>query len=100
MDTKGTSLTINVEYNQLDPLLKETPAGGDVADDTGFSPYPGNINVLVFKLKPMARNLKKTAGIVPEFVNPKWADPEKTKFKSATRLECMMQDYPRLCDSK
>jgi len=34
-------MTINVEYNQLDPLLKTTPAGGDVADASGFSPYPG-----------------------------------------------------------
>ena len=25
---------------------KDTPAGGDVADASGFSPYPGNINVL------------------------------------------------------
>jgi UDP-sugar pyrophosphorylase len=95
--SKGTSLTINVEYNQLDPLLKETPAGGDVADATGFSPYPGNINVLVFKLSEMAENLEKSGGIVPEFVNPKWADAGKSKFKSPTRLECMMQDFPRLC---
>jgi UDP-sugar pyrophosphorylase len=28
---------------------------------------------------------------VPEFVNPKYADAAKTKFKSPTRLECMMQ---------
>ena len=40
-DSKGEGMTINVEYNQLDPLLKTTPAGGDVADASGFSPYPG-----------------------------------------------------------
>jgi len=97
-DTKGgRSLTINVEYNQLEPLLKETPAGGDVADASGFSPFPGNINVLVFQLSAMGRCLESTGGIVPEFVNPKWADDAKTKFKSPTRLECMMQDFPRLC---
>jgi UDP-sugar pyrophosphorylase len=94
---KGTSLTINVEYNQLDPLLRETPVGGDVADASGFSPYPGNINILVFKIPEFDRCLQTTGGIVPEFVNPKWADAEKTKFKSPTRLECMMQDFPRLC---
>lgn len=93
----GKSLTINVEYNQLEPLLKETPTGGDVADETGYSPYPGNINVLVFKVPAMAECLEKTGGVVPEFVNPKWADEAKTKFKSPTRLECMMQDFPRLC---
>ena len=26
-----------------------------------------------------------------EFVNPKYVDSSKTAFKSATRLECMMQ---------
>ncbi|CAE7238007.1 USP, partial [Symbiodinium natans] len=93
----GEGLTINVEYNQLDPLLKDTPAGGDVADASGFSPYPGNINVLVFHVGTMAQRLATTGGIVPEFVNPKWADAEKSKFKSPTRLECMMQDFPRLC---
>jgi len=86
-----------VEYNQLDPLLKETPAGGDVADASGFSPWPGNINVLLFKIPEYAARLEETGGIVPEFVNPKWADASKTKFKSPTRLECMMQDFPRLC---
>lgn len=32
---------------------------------------------------------------MPEFVNPKYTDGTKTKFKSPTRLECMMQDYPK-----
>jgi len=96
-DSKGEGMTINVEYNQLDPLLKTTPAGGDVADSTGFSPYPGNINVLVFRVPEMAERLAATGGIVPEFVNPKWADTEKSKFKSPTRLESLMQDFPRLC---
>ena len=30
-----------------------------------------------------------------EFVNPKYADAERTTFKKPTRLECMMQDYPK-----
>eukprot|EP00928_Gymnodinium_smaydae_P070013 TRINITY_DN53961_c0_g1_i1.p1 TRINITY_DN53961_c0_g1~~TRINITY_DN53961_c0_g1_i1.p1 ORF type:complete len:605 (+),score=115.01 TRINITY_DN53961_c0_g1_i1:47-1861(+) len=96
----GKELTVNVEYNQLDPLLKETPVGGDVADASGFSPYPGNINVLVFKIPEYAQCIERTGGIVPEFVNPKWADKSKTSFKSATRLECMMQDFPHLCGAK
>lgn len=38
----GRAMTINVEYNQLDPLLRGTGhAEGDVADSSGFSPYPG-----------------------------------------------------------
>lgn len=97
VDKEGKSLTLNVEYNQLDPLLKETPAGGDVPDDTGFSPFPGNINVLLFHLPVYAKSLEETGGVVPEFVNPKWANAEKTKLKSSTRLESLMQDFPRLC---
>jgi hypothetical protein len=36
---------INVEYNQLDPLLRATGHDeGDANDETGYSPFPGNIN--------------------------------------------------------
>lgn len=37
------SLVINVEYNQLDPLLSnQGDCKGDVADpNTGYSPFPG-----------------------------------------------------------
>lgn len=43
-------MVINVEYNQLDPLLRASGyPDGDVNDETGFSPFPGNINqVLIF----------------------------------------------------
>lgn len=42
-----------MEYNQLDPLLREGEGAGDVNEpDTGFSAYPGNINQLVFALDP------------------------------------------------
>ena len=33
---------------------------------------------------------------MPEFVNPKYKDASRTAFKSPTRLECMMQDFPWL----
>lgn len=41
---KQTSITANTEYNQLGPLLVALGGTGDVADSTGYSPYPGNIN--------------------------------------------------------
>lgn len=98
--TSGEHLTINVEYNQLDPLLRDTVnSDGDVPDETGFSPYPGNINVLLFALEPYIRNLEASGGMIPEFVNPKYADESKESFKKTTRLECMMQDYPLLLKS-
>jgi hypothetical protein len=41
----GSQMVLNVEYNQLDPLLRATGhADGDVNDASGYSPYPGNIN--------------------------------------------------------
>ncbi|AQK66784.1 UDP-sugar pyrophosphorylase [Zea mays] len=41
----GRTMVINVEYNQLDPLLRATGyPDGDTNSETGYSPYPGNIN--------------------------------------------------------
>lgn len=91
--------TINVEYNQLDPLLRATGHDdGDVNDDTGFSPFPGNINQLLFNLESYVKVLDRTKGVMPEFVNPKYKDEEKTIFKKPTRLECMMQDFPTVLE--
>ena len=94
----GKDMTINVEYNQLDPLLRSTISPeGDVNDPTtGSSPYPGNINQLLLSIGQYIRNLHESKGMMPEFVNPKYADEAKEKFKKPTRLECMMQDYPKL----
>lgn len=35
-------------------------------------------------------------GVVVEFVNPKYKAGSRTEFKKPTRLECMMQDFPKL----
>lgn len=94
-------IVINVEYNQLDPLLKSKwEKGGDVANEQGFSYFPGNTNTLVFKLQEYVENLERTKGVIPEFVNPKYADEQRTTFKAPTRLECMMQDYPKQLSNK
>lgn len=93
------SLVINVEYNQLDPLLKtQGDCKGDVADPaTGYSPYPGNANNIVIEMGAYAKTLRgEDQGVVVEFVNPKYKDDTRTEFKKATRLECMMQDIPKL----
>ncbi|XP_050364596.1 UDP-sugar pyrophosphorylase isoform X2 [Argentina anserina] len=92
----GRSMVINVEYNQLDPLLRATGfPDGDVNCETGYSPFPGNINQLILELGSYIEELTKTGGAIQEFVNPKYKDTSKTSFKSSTRLECMMQDYPK-----
>lgn len=93
----NTALTLNVEYNQLDPLLRATVSlEGDVPNAQGFSMFPGNINVLVIKLESYVKILKRTQGIIAEFVNPKYSDATRTSFKKPTRLETMMQDLPKL----
>mmetsp|Transcript_10791 Transcript_10791/g.26098 ORF Transcript_10791/g.26098 Transcript_10791/m.26098 type:complete len:294 (+) Transcript_10791:126-1007(+) len=92
--------TINVEYNQLDPLLRSTKEfkRGDVNDESGFSPFPGNINQLLFQMEGYSKILERTQGIMPDFVNPKYKDESKTVFKKPTRLECMMQDFPTVME--
>ena len=94
------SLVINVEYNQLGPLLSsQGDCKGDVPDPTtGYSPYPGNANNLVIELEAYAKTLNgEDQGVVVEFVNPKYKDEKlRTEFKKPTRLECMMQDIPKL----
>ncbi len=55
----------------------------------------GNINQLILKVDSYVKSLEETQGIIAEFVNPKYKDASKTGFKSSTRLECMMQDYPK-----
>lgn len=93
------SLVINVEYNQLDPLLlSQGDKKGDVPDPaTGYSPFPGNANNIVIELGAYAKTLRgEDQGVVVEFVNPKYKDESRTDFKKPTRLECMMQDIPKL----
>ena len=97
-NARGDEMTLNLEYNQLDPILRATVnSEGDVNDPhTGFSPFPGNINQLIFHLGAYERTLASTNGAIAEFINPKYVDSvAKDAFKSPTRLECMMQDYPR-----
>jgi len=93
-------LTINVEYNQLDPLLRATVSPeGDVPNERGFSRFPGNINLLVIRMEPYLRVLESSRGIIAEFVNPKFDDASRTLFKKPARLETMMQDLPKLFTS-
>jgi len=94
-------MTINIEYNQLEPLLKATtnPEGDTNDPQTGYSPFPGNINQMVFELETYVNALENTSGLMSEFVNPKYKDSSKKDFKAPARLECMMQDYPKVLQS-
>ena len=93
-------LTINVEYNQLDPLLRATVSSeGDVPNEHGHSRFPGNINLLVIRMEPYLRALEASRGIIAEFVNPKFTDASRTAFKKPARLETLMQDLPKFFSS-
>jgi UDP-sugar pyrophosphorylase len=92
----ASDLTINVEYNLLDPLLRATVSPeGDVPDESCFSKFPGNINLLIVRLAPYLKVLESSGGVVAEFVNPKFSDPTRTSFKKPARLETLMQDLPK-----
>ena len=58
-------LTINVEYNQIDALLKSSEQfkAGDIPDETtGLSPFPGSINELLFDLEAYEAVLDRSKG--------------------------------------
>ena len=97
IDKDGKESLANIEYNQLDSLFKEKYNGkGDIPNKEGFCDFPGNLNVLVFKLGPYLNIIEESKGLVPEFVNPKYVDDTRRKFKAPTRLETLMQDVPKL----
>ena len=90
-----------VEYNQVEAFLKSQKiAIEDVPDENGNSFFPGNNGSYIFKLDDYVANLKRTKGVVSEFINPKYADESRCKFKAPTRIECITQDYARtVCGS-
>ena len=94
------SMVANVEYNQLEPLLKASGfPDGDVNEPDGFSRFPGNINQIVISLSSWLETVEASGGAIDEFINPKYTDASRTEFKSPTRLECMMQDYVKTVPS-
>merc|ERR1719271_1744214 len=87
-------MVANVEYNQLEPMLLSSGfTEGDVNEADGWSRFPGNINQILISLPSWLEAVATSNGAIDEFINPKYTDATRTAFKSATRLECMMQDY-------
>ena len=107
----GSKLTMNVEHDFLDSLLKGseygddrgqgggTEAGGDVSDPlTGYSPYPGNTNQILFCIKSYL-NMLFYFGQIEDFVNPSLKEGNTGTFKRPTWLKCMMQDCPKALEN-
>ncbi|CAA9988664.1 UTP--glucose-1-phosphate uridylyltransferase, putative [Plasmodium knowlesi strain H] len=92
IDEDNCKRVVNIEYNFLESIL--TGSGGqELVDEDGFSLFPGNTSSILFEMKTYNELLKRTNGVVPEYVNPKYADHERKHFVRATRVECMMQDF-------
>ena len=71
----GRTMTCNVEYNQLEPLLQATGhAAGDVNEEDGWSRFPGNINEFILDLGAYLATLEVSGGSIDEFINPKYTD--------------------------
>ena len=67
-----TSQLVNIEYNQLSTVLESSDdlSSGDINDPkTGYSPYPGNMNQFIVKLRPYEKILNKNLGLLKEFIN-------------------------------
>lgn len=79
-----------------EPLVKDADG-----KDTGFSVFPGNINVFILDAKIYDEILTQSSGLVSEFINPKYVpDSNRTKFLKPTRVECMMQDFAKLAPTE
>ncbi|RNF08297.1 UDP-sugar pyrophosphorylase [Trypanosoma rangeli] len=92
--------TVNIEYNNFASVAASlTELGGDTAvPGSIYSPYPGSINTLILDIKEYLPKLIESHGRVPEFINIKFIDETKTKFKPC-RIESLMQDVALLFDS-
>ncbi|ANQ08773.1 Uncharacterized protein PCOAH_00029880 [Plasmodium coatneyi] len=92
INTDGCKRVVNIEYNFLESIL--TGSGGqELVDEDGFSFFPGNTSSILFEMRTYNELLKRTNGVVPEYVNPKYADHERKHFVRAARVESMMQDF-------
>ena len=69
---------------------------GDTNGPDGYSPYPGNMNEIIFSLREYEATMASSGGQITEFVNPKYTDSTRSVFKSPCRLECMMQDFAKV----
>lgn len=102
MHGTGVAATRVVEYNKLDDLSNLLAKPVEHSCATGKSQnlsFPGSVNTLILHLDDYATVLAKSHGTVPEFINPKFIDDEKTKFKPA-RIETLMQDVALLFDAE
>jgi len=96
--TLNKTITTNIEYNIMSNLAKSLEGGKEPTDAHGYSVFPGNTNAILFHIPSYNEVLKQSNGNVPEFCNPKYANEEKTKFKTPTRIESLISELPRIMD--
>jgi UDP-sugar pyrophosphorylase len=66
---------------------------GDVPNDKGLCDFLGNLNVIVFKLKLYLNIIEEKKGLAQEFVNPKYTDETRTKFKHPSDLNAQCKIF-------
>ncbi|EPY43103.1 UDP-sugar pyrophosphorylase [Angomonas deanei] len=114
-DTNAAGATVwrtaPVEYNIYEDAVKNAQNDKNSAlyqllhssesSKKGVSPFPGNINTLLFHLDAYRRALQSSKGMVPEFINPKYAKNKDGQlvFKSPARIESLMQDLALCMES-
>jgi len=90
--TNGKYITTNIEYNVMENLSKTLEGGKEPVDSHGMSLFPGNTNAILFHIPSYHQILSASGGTVPEFCNPKYANAEKTVFKSPARIESLISE--------
>lgn len=91
--SKSQTFTTNIEYNFMEQILKE--GNEPINEETGFSMFPGNTNIMIIKLDEYIEVLKQTGGQVPEFIGPKFKEGTNEMIAPA-RLESLVAEYPYL----
>lgn len=84
-------VTSSIDYTLLEGAIKKEPQ-----NKKGYSLYPANTNCIIFSLSEYSQALFDVKGVVPERVNPIYADPTKTKFSTSVPLESFVLDFTRL----
>lgn len=88
LDEKG--FTYNIEYSIFDNFFKKNNRQEEITE-TGFSVYPGNINVFLLEINEYKRALEGI-NLMKEFINIKFDKTDPKKIASSWRVECLMQD--------
>ncbi|OQA51568.1 MAG: hypothetical protein BWY44_01007 [Candidatus Omnitrophica bacterium ADurb.Bin292] len=76
----------SAEYSTADAQMKKAGLPGDVADASGLSPFPSNLNMYFIPATAYHEILDRSRGLIEEMVKPKGED-------DTPRIETQSQDW-------